>query len=917
MPAHRIPFTLAAVRRAAAGRAAGGQGAARQSGVRRAVVGLAVAALAAGALALAAPPPAAHAATNLITNPGFETGSLSGWTCSPLDSVTGSPVHSGSHALAGAANNSDNAQCSQVVAVSPSSSYTLSGFVEGNYVYIGDSGTGSSDTNAWTPSATSWQQLSTTFSTGASTTSVTIYVHGWYAQGTYYADDLSLTGPAGSGGGSPPGAPTGLAVTATTSSSVSLSWVAPSGSVASYNVYQNGAKVASSSGTTYTATGLAASTSYTFAVTAVNASGESPQSNKVTATTQGTGGGQPPGAPTGLTVTGATQSSVSLSWTAPSGTVTGYTVFQNGTQATTTTGTSVTITGLAASTTYSFTVAASNSSGTGPQSAAVSATTSASNSLVSTPGGVTATFTGAQAVTISWQASTDSSGTGDQPAYHVYEGQNIVATSMGTSVTVSDLSPSTSYTFTVQAYDQAGNSSGMSAPVSVKTAAAAASKYRKVAYFDQWSIYGNAYYPSTLAGNGAATKLDTIIYDFENIDPTNLTCFETIKASDASNDSDPNAGDGAGDAFADYQKGYSGNSVDGSSDVFSQPLAGNFNQLRELKVKFPNLKILLSIGGWTYSKYFSSAAATQASRQKFVSSCIDMFLQGNLPTGVQGDQHGGPASAAGIFDGFDIDWEYPASANGHTGNIHSPADTANYTALLQEFRTELTAFGQKTGRTFELSAALPSGQDKIDLIQTSQIGQYLDFGDVMTYDMHGAWENSTNFQAPLHSSPQDPSPVIAPGNEKYNIDTAITAWTKGLSDYGIPGGFPAGKINLGIPWYWRGWTGVQAGANHGLYQAATGPSAAFGTSQTAGVADWKELVAAGLTGNSADNFSDPVTLGSWIYDGNNFYTGATPKSIAAEDAYVQSQGLAGVFAFSLDQDDSSSTLLNAMTGGLP
>jgi hypothetical protein len=87
-------------------------------------------------------------------------------------------VHSGTYALAGAAFSSDDAQCSQSVSVQPSTSYTLTGFVQGAYVFIGDSGTGSSDTDAWTPSATSWQQLSTTFTTGASTTSVTIYVHG-------------------------------------------------------------------------------------------------------------------------------------------------------------------------------------------------------------------------------------------------------------------------------------------------------------------------------------------------------------------------------------------------------------------------------------------------------------------------------------------------------------------------------------------------------------------------------------------------------------------------------------------------------------------------------------------------------------------------------------------------------------------
>ncbi len=234
----------------------------------------------------------ARAAANLLANPGFEAGTTAGWTCSSLDSVVASPVHSGSHALAGAASSSDDAQCSQSVSVQPSTSYTLSGFVEGNYVFIGDSGTGSSDTNAWTPSATSWQQLSTTFTTGSSTTSVTIYVHGWYAEGTYFADDLSLAGPGGGGGGTAPGAPTGLQVTGTTSSSASLSWTAPSGStVSGYFVYENGSRATSVTGTSVTISGLAASTTYTFAVSAFNSVGEGPQSASVQATTASSGGG--------------------------------------------------------------------------------------------------------------------------------------------------------------------------------------------------------------------------------------------------------------------------------------------------------------------------------------------------------------------------------------------------------------------------------------------------------------------------------------------------------------------------------------------------------------------------------------------------------------------------------------------------
>jgi Carbohydrate binding domain/Fibronectin type III domain len=236
--------------------------------------------------------PAATAATNLVSNPGFETGTLSGWTCSSQDSAVGSPVHSGSYALSGAATSSDDAQCSQVIQVQPSSSYSLSAWVEGSYVYLGDTGTGTSDTSTWTPSASAWQQLSTTFTTGAATTSVTIYLHGWYGQGTYYADDVTMTGP----GGSPPSSPAvpgGLTVTGVTSSSVSLSWTEASSSdpAASYDVYENGSLAATARTTSATATGLAPGTSYQFTVAAVDASGNaSAQSAAVSATTSGSGG---------------------------------------------------------------------------------------------------------------------------------------------------------------------------------------------------------------------------------------------------------------------------------------------------------------------------------------------------------------------------------------------------------------------------------------------------------------------------------------------------------------------------------------------------------------------------------------------------------------------------------------------------
>ncbi|WP_225811728.1 chitinase [Streptomyces spinosus] len=234
---------------------------------------------------------AARAAdADVAVNGGFESG-LTGWTCTAGTTVT-SPVHSGSAALQATPAGSDNAQCSQTVTVQPNAQYTLSGYVRGSYVYLGASGTGTTDVSAWTQSAPDWQKLSTTFRTGAATTKVTIYTHGWYGTGAYNADDLTLIGPGGSGTTQPPAAPTGLRTTTVTSSSVGLSWSAVTGANG-YAVYRDGTRVQTVTGTSATVSGLAASTAYSFQVTAVNDAGESAKSAVVTATT-GTGGGGGP-----------------------------------------------------------------------------------------------------------------------------------------------------------------------------------------------------------------------------------------------------------------------------------------------------------------------------------------------------------------------------------------------------------------------------------------------------------------------------------------------------------------------------------------------------------------------------------------------------------------------------------------------
>ncbi|MEN3304578.1 MAG: chitinase [Micromonosporaceae bacterium] len=418
---------------------------------------------------------------------------------------------------------------------------------------------------------------------------------------------------------------------------------------------------------------------------------------------------------------------------------------------------------------------------------------------------------------------------------------------------------------------------------------------QRIAYYPSWSIYANAFYPKNLDTQGIAGKLTTLNYAFENIDPVNLTCFAANQA--ASTDPNTTTGnDGSSDAWADYQTGYtSSNSVDGSTDAYAQPLKGNFNQLKELKAKYPNLKIQVSLGGWTYSKFFSDVAASDASRKKFVSSCIDMYIKGNLPV-LDGSPAGGQGVAAGIFSGFDIDWEFPASANGHPGNHYGPQDTANYTLLLAEFRNELNALGAG----YTLTAALPSGPSDINNIEVASVSQYLDFGDVMSYDMHGAWETTgpTNFQAPLYDSSSSPA-----AGSGLTVNDAINHY--------LMSGFPSDKLIMGVPLYGRGWTGVPDNGAHGLYQTATGPTDAYSYSQQPGVAMYKELESAGKLANV---YFDPNSQSSWVYDGTNLWSTETAQSLAYKRQYIKDKGLAGVMMYSLEADDPSSTLVNAATG---
>ena len=396
---------------------------------------------------------------------------------------------------------------------------------------------------------------------------------------------------------------------------------------------------------------------------------------------------------------------------------------------------------------------------------------------------------------------------------------------------------------------------------------------RKVGYFTQWGIYGRQFPVKNVDTSGAAAQLTHINYAFGNVNAEGR-CFEANIP-------------GEGDAWADYQRPVpASESVDGVGDNWGEPLNGNFGQLLKLKQKHPHLKVLMSLGGWTWSTYFSNAALPE-NRAAFVASCLDLFIKGNLP--VLDGGSGGPGSAFGVFDGIDLDWEWPAW-EGEPGNVIRPADRENFTALLAEFRKQLNALGRANRKHYELTAFLPANAAVMDAgYEGDKIFRYLDFATVQGYDFHGTWERITNQQSALRS-PDD------------SVTQVVSDWMRR--------GAPARKIVVGIPYYGRGWTGVSGGGD-GIRQPATGPAPA---TYEAGYEDYKVL--ATKAGNGYTLHRSLREGHAWLFDGTTFWTYDDPAVVLQKALHIRLHGLGGAMMWSLDGDTADATLTKTISFGL-
>ena len=403
--------------------------------------------------------------------------------------------------------------------------------------------------------------------------------------------------------------------------------------------------------------------------------------------------------------------------------------------------------------------------------------------------------------------------------------------------------------------------------------------HQVVGYFIEWGIYGRNYTVKDVKTSGSAEKLTAINYAFGNVAPN---ADGTVVCQ-------------LGDEWADYQTPWSADrSVTGEEVTWPRPILGNFQQLQALKEQYPDLKVLISLGGWTWSKYFSDAALTKQSRERFVSSCIDLFIKGNLPDPGWGGM-GGPGAAAGVFDGIDVDWEWPGS-EGNAGNIVRPEDKQNYAKLLQEFRKQLNAYGRQTRTDYLLTAFLPASEAKIDAgFAVDEIFGALSFASVQGYDFHGAWEASTNHQSNLFTSSSDPT------TPRYSDDAVAKEY--------LDRGAPPKELVVGVPFYSRGWTGV-ASANHGLFQSAAGP--APGTWE-AGVDDYK--VVKQRAGQGFTRYEDGAGA-AWLFDGTTFWTFDDPVVMSAKADYVRRNKLGGIMFWELSGDTPNGELIGAIADGL-
>lgn len=402
-------------------------------------------------------------------------------------------------------------------------------------------------------------------------------------------------------------------------------------------------------------------------------------------------------------------------------------------------------------------------------------------------------------------------------------------------------------------------------------------------YFEEWGVNYAGYNIADLQKNGVADELTHFIYAFGNVTPTSPAAC----------------------AIADPVAAYQNSKVPSvTGKPYSAPLYGNFGAIEQLKELHPNLKVLISLGGQAGDVTgFVTAAATPSGRAALVSSCINLFVKGNIAPGV---------TAPNLFDGFNIDWEFPG-----------PSDKENFTALLKEFRTQLNGLAKVTGKKYVLTFDSPANPNKYVNIDLKAAAAQVDFLTIDGYDYAGTWDKQTNESSSLYDTEADPVYTDA----RY-IDATVKAYLKA--------GVPASKYTMGLPLYAVGWKGVP-NENHGLYQNVSGPSPVLladgsgecpnpnkanaspgcDTILTPGFSTYSTIE------NLVNKYGyipwyDSARVGAALYNPSSgiFYSYDDLAAVKTKTAYIKKKRLGGAYVWALNTDDANGSLTKAIAAGL-
>lgn len=290
----------------------------------------------------------------------------------------------------------------------------------------------------------------------------------------------------------------------------------------------------------------------------------------------------------------------------------------------------------------------------------------------------------------------------------------------------------------------------------------------------------------------------------------------------------------------------------------------NLDILKKMKALNPNLKTVISIGGWGAGG-FSEAASTAESREKFADTAVEFMINND-------------------FDGIDIDWEYPCSSL--AGIASSPEDKFNFTLMLQEIRKRLDALERDSGKHYLLNVAAGAGEYFIDGTEMEKAQQYIDYLNLMTYDMRGSFQDITGHHTNLYEQSGEP--------EGISSEKAVNMF--------VNAGVPIEKIVLGTAFYARMWRGVEnAGTGLGRKAQTTGSHSA----------SYSDLLESYINKNGYTRYWDDKAKAPYLFNGDTFVSYDDDESMKYKAEFIKERGLAGVmfWEYSLDR---SHTLLDSL-----